>query len=62
MTTDDLHFICQCRADEVTFLTEKWEKKLYAAALFQAKMWGYKKARENKEYFKKNHLIDKYNV
>lgn len=49
-------------ADKVDFLEEQWEKKLYARMLYQAAEWGRKKDKENKEYFSKSHLIDKYNV
>lgn len=49
-------------AYKVGFLKEDWEIQLYAECLTQAKLWGEKKTQENKEYFSKNHLIDKYNV
>ena len=46
----------------VEFLTEPWEKNLYATCLYEASLWGIKREKENKDYFKKNHLIDKYNL
>ena len=48
-------------ASKVDFLTFK-EKQHYAAVLIDAMQWGRKKDKENKEYFSKSHLIDKYNV
>ena len=50
------------QALRVDFLTERWEREWYALALMRAAAWGKKIDKENKEYFKKNHLIDKYNV
>lgn len=49
-------------AEKVDFLKSKGEKQWYALALYNAALWGKKKDKENKEYFSKNHLIDKYNV
>lgn len=49
-------------AKKVEFLKTKQEKALYADMLLKAAEWGRKKDEENKEYFSKNHLIDKYNV
>ena len=46
----------------VDFLTEPWEREWYAKALMRAFKWGKKIEKENKEYFSKSHLIDKYNV
>lgn len=48
-------------AQKVDFLTIK-ERNHYAAVLIDAMQWGRKKDKENKEYFSKSHLIDKYNV
>lgn len=48
-------------ASKVDFLS-KSEKKYYAAVLIKAMQWGREKDKENKEYFSKNHLVDKYNV
>lgn len=47
---------------DVSFLTEEWERVAYLSALYLATQWGKKRTQENKEYFSKNHLIDKYNV
>lgn len=49
-------------AQKVEFLTTLTEKAHYAQVLYEAALWGKKKDEENKEYFSKNHLIDKYNV
>lgn len=46
----------------VDFLTEPWERELYTKALMSAVAWGKKVDEQNREYFNKNHLIDKYNV
>lgn len=59
MTTEDLYYLCQVMAHKVDFLTTPEERIRYTEALFSAKMWGIKKTKENKEYFSKNHLIDK---
>lgn len=45
---------------EMDSITENWEKNLFATAIMEAKRWGEKIDRENKEYKKKNRLIDKY--
>lgn len=50
-----------CEAKKVDFLNRK-ERYHYAQVLLEAAEWGRKKDKENKEYFSKNHLIDKYNV
>lgn len=47
---------------KVDFLTEQWEKEWYTLALMNAASWGKKVDKENREYYKKNHLVDKYNV
>jgi hypothetical protein len=62
MTAERLYYLCRVEAAKVDILTEPWERALYASALFNAKVWGYKKTKEYKEYYTKNHLIDKYNV
>ena len=49
-------------AVKVDFLTERWEKEMYAVALIQANEWGKKIDRQNLEYKKRNRLIDRYNV
>lgn len=49
-------------AKKVDFLTTYQEQYHYARVLLEAAEWGRKKDKENKEYFSKNHLIDKYNV
>ena len=48
------------KALKVDFLTEQWEKEWYTKALMRASDWGKKIDKENHEYFKKNHLVDKY--
>lgn len=50
------------QAMKVDFLTEQWERDWYTLALMRAAAWGRKVDRENRIYFSKNHLIDKYNV
>lgn len=50
------------QAMKVDFLTDQWEKEWYALALMRAAAWGKKIDRQNKEYFRKNRMIDKYNV
>jgi hypothetical protein len=57
---DDIISACNM-ADDVDFLNNK-EKLHYTSVLVEAMQWGRKKDRENKEYFSKSHLIDKYNV
>lgn len=54
-------FTANDMAEKVSFLNRS-EKQYYAAVLIKAMQWGRKKDKENKEYFSKNHLIDKYNV
>ena len=49
-------------AQKVDILTTLTEKAHYAQVLYEAALWRKKKDKENKEYFSKNHLIDKYNV
>lgn len=49
-------------AQKVEFLTTLDEKLTYAYHLLKSAEWGRKKDKENKEYFSKNHLGDKYNV
>ena len=50
------------KAMKVDFLTEQWEKEWYALALMNAAAWGKKIDKENRDYYRRNHLIDKYNV
>ena len=50
------------KAMKVDFLTEQWEKEWYTIALMNAAIWGKRVDEENKKYFSKNHLVDKYNV
>ena len=60
VTDENKEFIMQ--AMKVDFLTEQWEREWFAKALMKADDWGKKLDKKNKEYFSKNHLIDKYNV
>lgn len=62
MTNKELYDECLIEASNVEFLEHKWERDLYASSLYLAKLWGMKKTQENKDYFKRNHFIDKYNV
>lgn len=50
------------QALKVDFIKEHWEFEQYVTALVLAAEWGASIDKQNKEYFKKNHLIDKYNV
>jgi len=50
------------QALKVDFLTKQWEREWYTLALMRAAAWGRKVDKENRIYFSKNHLIDKYNV
>lgn len=61
MITDEIEKYL-LKAIKVDFLKKKWEFLLYAQVLMEAEEWGAKKDLENKLYFSKNHLIDKYNV
>ena len=58
ITSKNITYVRQ--ALKVDFLTEHWEKKLYAGALIAADAWGKKVDEENEKYRKKNRLIDKY--
>ena len=49
-------------AKRVDFLETRLEVEMYVKALMSAKEWSDKVDKDNKEYFSKNHLIDKYNV
>lgn len=60
ITDENQYFYLQ--AMKVDFLDKAWEREWYTLALMRAAAWGKKVDKENKEYFKKNHLIDKYNV
>lgn len=46
-------------ARQVEFLTIEEETR-YASVLFDAMQWGKKKDKENKEYYKRNRLVEKY--
>lgn len=48
------------KLSEMESITEGWEKNLFATAMMEAKRWGEKIDKENKEYRKKKRLIDKY--
>lgn len=60
VTDENKEFYIQ--ALRVDFIKERWEREWYTLALMRASEWGKKVDKENKEYFSKNHLIDKYNV
>lgn len=59
--TDEESF-CIRQAKQADFLSSRIKFEQYASALLRAVLWGKKKDKENKEYFSKNHLIDKYNI
>ena len=60
ITDDNQYFYLQ--AMKVDFLDKAWEREWYTLALMRAAAWGKKIAKENKMYYSKNHLTDKYNV
>ena len=60
VTGENVKYIFE--AIKVDFLTERWEKEMYAIALIQADEWGKKIDKQNLEYRKRNRLIDRYNV
>jgi hypothetical protein len=60
ITEENQYFYLQ--AMKVDFLDKAWEREWYTLALMRAAAWGKKIDKENKEYFSKNHLTDKYNV
>ena len=60
ITEENQEFYLQ--AMKVDFLDKAWEREWYATALMNAANWGKRIDKENKEYFKKNKLINKYNV
>jgi len=47
-------------AKRVKFLTEKWERDWYAAALVRAMEWGKEQTEVNEECSRKNRLKEKY--
>lgn len=49
-------------AMKVDFLDKAWEREWYTKALMRAVKWGKKMDKENRDYYRRNHLIDKYNV
>ena len=53
---------CLIDISKVDFITKYWEAEMYLGAIVSAVRWGKKISKENREYFSKNHLIDKYNV
>ena len=53
---------CLFDIEKVSFIGEYWEAEMYLGAIISALRWGKKIDKENKEYFSKNHLVDKYNV
>lgn len=60
ITEENQYFYLQ--AMKVDFLDKAWEREWYTLALMRAAAWGKKIDKENKVYFSKNHLTDKYNV
>ena len=56
VTGENVKYIFE--AIKVDFLTERWEKEMYAAALIEANEWGKKIDEQNKEYKKKHRLIN----
>ena len=60
ITDDNQEFYIQ--ALKVDFLNKAWEREWYTLALMRAAAWGKKIDKQNKEYFSRNRMIDKYNV
>lgn len=60
ITEENQYFYLQ--AMKVDFLDKAWEREWYALALMRAAAWGKKMDKQSKEYFRKNRMIDKYNV
>ena len=60
ITEENRYFYLQ--AMKVDFLDKAWEREWYTLALMRAAAWGKKIDRQNKEYYSKNRMIDKYNV
>lgn len=60
ITEENQYFYLQ--AMKVDFLDKAWEREWYTLALMRAAAWGKKIDKENKVYYSKNHLTDKYNV
>ena len=60
VTEENEKFILE--AIRTPFLTEQWEKEMFVGALVSAAAWGKKVDEQNKKYFSRNHLIDKYNT
>lgn len=60
ITDDNQYFYLQ--AMKVDFLNKAWEREWYTLALMRAAAWGKKIDKQNKEYYSKNRIIDKYNV
>ena len=60
ITEENQYFYLQ--AMKVDFLDKAWEREWYTLALMRAAVWGKKIDKENKMYYSKNHLTDKYNV
>lgn len=60
ITEENQYFYLQ--AMKVDFLNKAWEREWYTLALMGAAAWGKKIDKQNKEYYSKNRIIDKYNV
>ena len=60
ITEENQYFYLQ--AMKVDFLDKAWEREWYTLALMKAASWGKKIDKQNKEYYRKNRIIDKYNV
>lgn len=60
ITEENQYFYLQ--AMKVDFLDKAWEREWYTLALMRASAWGKKVDKENKVYYSKNHLTDKYNI
>lgn len=61
MITERLYYLCGVEANRNDLLTEPWERELYAAAIYAAKMWGYRIDEQQKANRGRNSLCGKYN-
>ena len=59
ITEENQEFFLQ--AMKVDFLDKAWEREWYTLALMNAAAWGKKIDKENRDYYRNNHLVDKYN-
>lgn len=61
MTTERLYYSCRVQAERNDILTEAWERRLYAAAIYNAKMWGYKISAQQRKNEMMSNIKDRCN-